>query len=266
MLAILIPKGDDKLYASLVFQKCKDFKVYAPEDDAYAKEYLEQLPLAYGGLAKVEEPFVCILEPGALPDKNFVGRILRTINRHPEFDVYHVNLTIGKDFPRKLRQTKFFKLAVLEGVKAPLSTFIFRTVTIWQKAVYRSDESLDTLATVLACSQEHPIRNVWRQRLEWVAPELPMDAESVEKRIRERLDFYRWSETAFSEDYYPLGVSERLELICKELVRLYPVHDAAELKEILATFQAAQGTFRKMRASSALKAALKQRELELSRA
>ncbi len=266
MLAILIPKGDNKLYASLVFQKCKDFKVYVSEDDVYIPEFQDHLPLVQGGLTQVEEPFVCILEPGATPDKHFVERITRCLQRHPEFDVYHVNPSGGRAFPRKLKQTKFFKLTVLEGVRAPLSSFIFRTAVLREKAVFRSDDSLDTLATVLACSQEHPIRNVWRQRLDWTAAELPMDAESVEKRIRERLDFYRWTEQFFGEDNYPIDVNERLKLYCTQLVRLYPAHESAELKELLATFQAAQGTFRKMRASSALKAALKQRELELSRA
>ena len=265
MLAIIIPQGDDKLYASLLFQKNKEFRVYVSEKDEIAMEYRDRLPMVTGGLALVEEPFVSILEPGATPDKHFVERVLRSISRHPEFDVYHVNPVGGKDFPRKLGQSKFFKLTVLKGVKAPLSSFIFRTLSLKAKAVIRPDGTLDGLATVLACTQEHPIRNVWHQRLDWTAPELPMDAESVEKRIRERLDFYRWTEIVFGEDYYPIGVSERLELVCKEIARLYPAHDTQELKEILATFQAAQGPIRKLRAANALKAALKQRELELSR-
>ena len=266
MLAFIVPLGDDKIFGSLLFQKDKNFKVYVSEGDEISEEYRDRLPMVSGGLAQVDEPFVCYLEKGALPDPKFVKRVLRTVKRHPDFDVYHVNPVALKDFPRKLSAAKLFKFTVTRAQRSPLSSFIFRTASLREKGVFGPDGNILTLASVLSCAMERPIRNVWNQRLEWTAPELPMDAASVEKRIMDRLDFYRWSELFFGDDDYPLDSSKRLEIICKEIARLYPAHETGELKEILATFQAAQGPIRKLRASSALKAALKVREQEIATA
>ena len=266
MLAFIVPRGDDKIFGSLLFQKDKNFKVYVSEGDEVSDEYRERLPIVTGGLAQVDEHFVCYLEKGAVPDPKFVKRVLRTVKRHPDFDVYHVNPVALKDFPRKLSAAKLFKLTVTRAQRSPLSSFIFRTASLREKGVFGPDGNILTLATVLSCAKERPVRNVWNQRLEWMAPELPMDAESVEKRIKDRLDFYRWSEHFFGDEDYPLDGSKRLEVICKEIARLYPAHETGELKEILATFQAAQGPIRKLRASSALKAALKVREQEMATA
>ena len=162
MLGIVLQKGDDKLLGALVLQKCKDFMVYLPENDPAEADYDAQLQIRHGNWQDVEEPLVCLLEPGALPDPNFVKSILRTSRRHPDFDVYHVNVSGEKAFPRKASPKKVFRLCILGDTAAPLSCFIFRNERLREKAVYEADGDLETLPTVLNCAQERPVRNVWR--------------------------------------------------------------------------------------------------------
>ena len=92
----------------------------------------------------------------ALPDQTFVGRVLRTVRRHGEFDVYHVNIPGYRPLPRKADTRKVFQRCVASGTPAPLSSFIFRTVRLKEKAVYKADGSLEPLATVLACAGNAP--------------------------------------------------------------------------------------------------------------
>lgn len=262
MLAILLSQISDRLLSALYLQKCKEFKLYVPSPDLLEGD--SHLSYTLGGLNDVEEPLVCVLDAEAVPDKDFVRRILRTARRHPDFDVYHVNLAQGPDYPRKLKAAKFFRLVVERGLPAPLSTFVFRTPRLKEKAVFRADSSLDPLPTILAAASLRPVRNVWRQRLEWTAPTTANDPVAEEKQIRQTLDFYRWSETFFGDEDYPLDTGDRLALFAKEVVRLYPSYDPDDLKEIMNGFQAAQGSVRRMRATLALKSALKDRQKQLT--
>ena len=266
MIAFILPKGDDKLYGALLFQKNKNFKVYVPEDDAWAKDYEGKLQIVRGSLPEVQEPLVCFLESGASPDANFAGRILRAAERHPDFDVYHVNTPGSRRFPRKAKVAKLFRLMVLENASAPFSGFIFRTERLREKAVFKADGSLDPIPTVLAAASERPVRNVWRGSLEWTAAQQSTNPLDEEKRIREKLDLFRWSESFFGDDNYPLSVGDQMSLFAGEVAKLYPSYSPDDLKEIMNSFQVAQGPIRKVRASSALKSAIKARQKELQRA
>lgn len=262
MIGVLVSKGDDKLFGALMLQKDKDFKVYVPAGDLIAEAYDGKLSLAQGGLADIQEPFVWILEPGALPDKDFVRRVQRTIGRHPGFDVYHVNLVGAQPLPRIAKKEKLFRKLVQEHIPAPLSAFVFSTAALREKAVFRADGSVNPLPTILSCAGEKGVRNVWRALLPWTAPVLAEDPASRDARIQERLDFLRWTESFYADDY-PLGVGDRLELIAGELAKLYPSYSEDALKEMMQTFRAADGAVRKLRASSALKSALKARQAQL---
>ena len=262
MLAILLPGLSDKLLSALLLQSCKDFKLYVPSADLL--EHEGRLSFTQGGLNEVEEPLTCVLDADVAPDKDFVRRILRAVKRHPDFDVYHVNLAQGPDYPRKLKAAKLFRLVVEHGLPAPLTTFIFRTPRLKERAVFRADNSLDPLPTILSAAAVRPVRNVWRQRLEWTAPALSKDPVEEERQVRQTLDFYRWSESFFGEDDYPLDTGETLALFAKEVARLYPSYAQEDLKEIMNGFQTAQGTLRKMRAAAALKSALKERQKQLT--
>lgn len=263
MIAFVLSAPNDALLGSLLFQKNRDFKVYVPEDEPLVADYEGRMPIVKGGLNQVEESLVCLLEPGAMPDRDFVRRVLRAENWHPDFNVYHVNLTEGKSWPRRLKADKLFMKIAREEVKAPLSSFIFRTETLRACAIFRADGTLDTLPTVLSCAKERPVRNVWRQRLQWTEPQPATDPLSVEKCLREKLEFYRWSESFWTDDNYPLGVGERLEILTRILAELYPTYSPDHLKELLYGFQAAQGPIRKVRASTALRGALRQRQKKL---
>ncbi len=263
MLGIVLQKGDDKLLGALALQKCKDFKVYLPENDPAEADYDAQLQIRHGNWQNVEEALVCLLEPGALPDSNFVKRILRTVKCRPDFDVYHVNVAGEKAFPRKADPKKLFKLAIFGNAAAPLSSFIFRSGKLREKAVFEADGDLEPLPTVLNCAQERPVRNVCMQKLAWT-PEAPStNPADQEKAVRARIDLLRWTENFFGDDDYPLSVGDQLDLFAAEVVKLYPSYTEEELKEMMYSFQVSQGTVRRLRASSALSHALKQRQKEL---
>ena len=255
MLAFILEKGDEKLLGALALQKCKDFSVYLPADDPAVADYEGRLDFRHGDWQLADEPLLCFLQPGALPNARFVRRVLRSARRHPDYDVFHVK--VGKGFPCKADAKKLFKLTQLEHIPAPLSSFVFRGPRLREKAVFRADGSLNALATVLACA---PVRKVCWEQLPWTAPQPPRDSDEAEKLVKDRLDFLRWTESFFGDDDYPLSVGDQLQLFAREVAKLHPAHDPEELKEIMDNFQVSQGTIRKMRASSALKAAIKERE------
>lgn len=263
MLAVLLEKFDEKLVASLSFQRCKDFKVYVPKEADWLADYEAGLLVAHGGLNDVQEPLVCFLEPGAVPDKHFVGRVLRAARWHKHFDVFHVNLSAGKAFPCRLKAARFFKWALVEARPVPLSSFIFRTEKLRERAVFRADGSLNPIPTILASAQERPIRSVWLEKLEWIAPAVPQDPVSVEQRLLDRLEVLRWTEYYYGEDNYPIGVGDRLDLFAREIARLYPLYTPEQMKEQMNLFRASEGTIRKVRAASALKNAIRKRQVEL---
>lgn len=260
MIAIVLPVADDRILPALRFQQCKDFRVYVTGSEAETDAFLD---VRHGSWSQAEEEFLCILEPGALPDAQFVSRIVTALRRHPDFDVYHVNTAGAPAFPRKVSAKKLFKLAVERQVPAPLSGFVFRTSSLKSNAVFREDGRLDPLPSVFSCLRRRPLRNVWRGRLGWEAPDPSKDPVAVEKAIRERLALLSWTEEFFGDDDYPLSVSDQLRLFAREVVRLYPSYSEADLKEIMTGFQVAQGPVRKVRALSALRSALKERSREL---
>lgn len=260
MIAIVLTKADDRILSALSFQKCKDFKVYVTSGEVEEDPVLE---VQHGSWSQVQEEVVCILEPGALPGPDFVGRIAKAVRRHPGFDVYHVNLTGEKAFPRKTKTKELFKLSVLGEVPAPLSSFIFRTATLRSKAVFKADGTLDTLPTVFSCAAVNPVRNVWRGRLDWQAPDASTDPMEGDRKVKERIELLKWTEDFFGDDDYPLSVGDQLQFFATEVAKLYPSYSGEDLKTLMAGFQVAQGPVRKMRATSALKSALRKRGLEL---
>jgi len=260
MIAIVLTKADDRILSALSFQKCKDFKVYVASGEVQDDPFLD---VQHGSWSQVQEEVLCILEPGALPGPDFVGRIAKAVKRHPDFEVYHVNLTGEKAFPRKTKTKKLFKLSVLGEVPAPLSSFIFRTKVLRSRAVFKADGSLDTLPTVFSCAVAKPVRNVWRGRLDWQAPDTSADPMEGDRKVKEKIELLKWTEDFFGDDDYPLSVGDQLDFFATEVAKLYPSYSEEDLKAIMNSFQVAEGPVRKMRAASALKSALKKRGLEL---
>lgn len=211
----------------------------------------------------IQDPFICFTEASEQPDGRLVGNLEKYLSRHPEHDVYHVDLEGEPTFPRTVTPGKFFKLVFVHGRRVPLSSFVFRWATFREKAVFRADGSLDALATIMACAQIRPIRTPWLIKM--ACPPVPAatDPAQQEARIWERIELFRWAEVFFGEEDYPIGVGDTLDLYAATLAKLYPGRTEEELKEVMAGFQTAQGPIRKMRAGSALKNALKERRKEL---
>lgn len=207
----------------------------------------------------VQDPFVCLLEPEMQPADAWVQRVEKYIIRHPEHDVYHVDLKGEPGFPRKVSAGKLFKLVFVQGRLAPLSSFVFRWSMFKDKAVFRADGSLDPMATIMACAQLRPIRTVWLLKTDGPAPVAPAD----DARVWERIELYRWTEAFFGEDDYPIGTGDRMDLYAATLAKLYPGRTEEELKEVMGNFQVAQGPIRRRRAASALKKALQERKKDL---
>ena len=173
---------------------------------------------------------------------------------------YHVNIEGQKTFPKKADAKKIFKLTQVDNLDAPLSSFVFQSSALRDKAVTKADGSLDPLPTVLCCA---PARTVSGLELPWTAADNGKDPAVVEKSVHTQLEMLRWTEGFFGDDDYPLSVGDQLKLICHELARLYPSYTADELKEKLYGFEVTQKPIRKLRASCALKKAIKEREKSL---
>jgi hypothetical protein len=260
MLAIVLKNGNDKLLGALVLQKCKDFTVYLPDNNPAEADYEAQLTFMHGNWQNTQEPLTCILEEGALPGPDFVGQILRTAKKHPEFQEYHVNLEGQKAFPKKADSKKIFRLALTDNLDAPLSSFVFQSSALRDKAVTKADGSLDPFPTILSCA---PARNVSGLELPWTAADKGNDPAAGEKSVHNQLEMLRWTEGYFGDDDYPLSVGDQLKLICQELAKLYPSYTADELKEKLYEFEVTRKPIRKLHASCALKKAIKAREKAL---
>jgi|GEM_PF-1292986 len=266
MFAVILSAGDTRLLGSLQFQKCKDFRVYVPAGDPVAAEYEDHLPLAEGGLEAVgQEEYALFLEPGAQLGPAFLKRAAGCIKDHPGFDVWNVAVEDAPKLPRKASAARLFQGVFRKGMPAPLSSFVFRVSALREKVVYGNGGKLLPLATVLSCAGEKGIRRVCRERLGWTPALPPSDPALAEQAVRDRLDFFHWSETFFKEEY-PLDTGETLDLFAAEIVKLYPSYPPEELKKLMAGFAVSEGTVRKMRASSALKSALKARQKELQQA
>ncbi len=263
MLAIVLKEADDRLLGALSLQKNKNFRVYLPEKDPIEADYDAQLVFRHGDWRQAEEPLTCILEKGALPDKNFVGRVLLSAKWLKKAHVFHVNLMGAKSFPCKVSQKKFFKLALIQDAPIPLSCFVFRSAKLREKSVHHADGGIQVIPTVLGCLEEQPMRNVLCNKLIWQDPE--QGPITSEEKVMENIDVLRWTETYYGDDDYPLSVGDQLAMIARQIAKLYPAKTEDELKELMATFQVAQGTVRKMRASSALKNALKEKVEALKR-
>ena len=203
--------------------------------------------------------WVCFLTPGVDFNESSVKRMGRCI-----YDVFHWNLAEpNKKWGLKTRPDRFFTNVFVDGYAAPISSFVFRAKALREAFEADSEAAGMASAIILAAAKKSGIRTARRERIGYTAPAPSTDPSVVEREVRARLAFFRWSERYFGEEY-PLGVSDRLALFAGELARLYPSFTPDELKEDLNTFACVNGPIRRMKASSALKSALKARQEALS--
>ena len=184
--------------------------------------------------------------------------------RLDSYDVFHWNLAEpNRKWGLKTRPDSFFTNVFVDGYAAPISSFVFRAKALREAFEADSEAAGMASAIILAAAKKSGIRTARRERIGYTAPAPSTDPSVVEREVRARLAFFRWSERYFGEEY-PLGVSDRLALFAGELARLYPSFTPDELKEDLNTFACVNGPIRRMKASSALKSALKARQEALS--
>ena len=209
--------------------------------------------------AAPEAEWVCFLTPGVDLNETSVKRMCRCIDDHESYDAFHWNLAEPyRKWGLRTRPDRIFTNIFVDGGAAPLSSFVFRAKTLRDAFEADSEAAGMGHAVIFAAARNTGVRSVRRERVSYTAPAPSTDPSVVEKEVRSRLAFFRWSERYFGEDY-PLGVSDRLALFAGELARLYPSFTPDELKEDLNTFAVVNGPIRRMKASSALKAALKAR-------
>ena len=210
-----------------------------------------------------EAEWVCFLMPGTDLNETSVKRMCRCIDGHDKYDVFHWNLAEpNKKWGLRTRPDRIFTNIFVDGGAAPVSSFVFRARAL--RDIFEADSEAAGMshALILAAAKNTGVRSVRRERIGYTAPAPSTDPSLVEKEVRSRLAFFRWSERFFGEDY-PLGVGDRLALFAGELARLYPSFTAEELKEDLNTFAVVNGPIRRMKAASALKSALKARQESL---
>ena len=222
-------------------------------------------PLWKGCLdAAPDAEWVCFLTPGVDFTELSVKRMRRCIDGHDSYDAFHWNLAEpNKKWRLRTRPDRIFTNVFVDGGVAPLSSFVFRAQAL--RDAFEADPEAAGMghAVLLAAAKKTGVRSARRERIAYTAPEPSTDPAVVEKEVRSRLAFYRWSEKYFGDDY-PLGVSDRLALFAGELARLYPSFTPDELKEDLGTFAVVSGPIRRLKAASALKAALKARQETLT--
>ena len=207
--------------------------------------------------------WVCFLTPGIDMNATSVQRMKRCIDKHPDYDVFRWNLTApNRKWRLKTRPDRIFTRVFGDKDEAPLSSFVFRGKALRNALGDDSEAAGMGLALILTGAKKTGVRTVRWERVGFTAPAPTADPALVEKEVRARLAFFRWSEKFFGEDY-PLGVSDRLALFAGELAKLYPSFTPDELKEDLGTFAVVNGPVRRLRAASALKAALKARQESL---
>ena len=208
--------------------------------------------------------WVCFLTPDVDFNEMSVKRIRRCIDDHDAYDVFHWNLAEpNKKWGLRTRPDRIFTNVFVDGYAAPISSFVFRAKALREAFEADSEAAGMASAIILAAAKKSGIRTARRERIGYTAPAPSTDPSVVEREVRARLAFFRWSERYFGEEY-PLGVSDRLALFAGELARLYPSFTPDELKEDLNTFACVNGPIRRMKASSALKSALKARQEALS--
>jgi hypothetical protein len=222
-------------------------------------------PLWKGCLDAVPDAeWVCFLTPGVDFNETSVGRMRRCIDDHAAYDVFHWNLAEpNRKWGLRTRPDRIFTNVFVDGGVAPISSFVFRAQAL--RDAFAADPEAAGMghAVLLAAAKKTGVRSARRERIGYTAPAASTDPSVVEKEVRARLAFFRWSERYFGDDY-PLGVGDRLSLFATELARLYPSYTPDELKEDLGTFAVVSGPVRRLRAASALKAALKARKESLT--
>jgi hypothetical protein len=210
--------------------------------------------------AAPEAEWVCFLLPGVEFNETTVKRMNRCIDGHDSYDAFRWNLAEPhRKWKRRTRPDGIFTRIFVDGDAAPLSSFVFRAQTL--RAAFGEDSEAAGMApaVILTAAKDTGVRTVRRERIGYT-PEAPStDPSVVEKEVRSRLAFFRWSERYFGEEY-PMGIGDRLDLFATELARLYPSYTQEELKEDLGTFAVVNGPVRRLRAASALKSALKARQ------
>ena len=165
-LAIVIPayKGDfiDEAIGSVARQTCKDFTLYIGNDagsreiDKAVEKYKGDIDIVYkrfdenlGGKDLVaawtrtltlmgDEPFFELFSDDDIMEPDCVRRFYEELDKHPDYDVYHFNLSIinpksevrvcREGFPRVMSAKEFYLCAYVYGkYEARMPEFIFRT-------------------------------------------------------------------------------------------------------------------------------------------
>ena len=298
-LAILIPTARltflHKTLRSLAFQSDRRFRVYVADDASgedlagVVAEFEDSLDIRcqtfspnLGGTSLAlhieraldmlrEETFVLVLSDDNELSKFAVGRFHKTVARHPDFDVYHWNTEIidekgnvletPKGFGRKEMNDRLFKDIFFKGVPAPLSSFVFRR-NVFTERLFLDETLLRTgLQTIFSASAEKGIRLIRRGKLRWRRHDQAMSSNPSFRRkmIFSMLGFFKWSETFFG-DNYPVSAGERMELFAKYAARLVPESKHEDIKELYMQFAVFNGPIRRMKGSSIIKRAIKDRE------
>ena len=285
-ITFIIPaRNVDTLHRTLSmlsFQKDRGFRACVVDQTgdssatAVADEFSHKMNVTAKEVEPSGEPFwKCCLE--AAPDAEWVcflgsdvdfsaksvARMHRCIDGHSGYDVFHWNLAEPyRKYGLKTRPDKLFLKVFDDGGEAPLSSFVFRASALREAFAADPDAAGMDLAVIFSAARKTGIRTARWERIGWRKPEPPADLVLVEKEVRSRLAFFRWSERYFGDEY-PLGTGDRLALFAGELARLYPSFSPDDLKEDLNTFAVVNGPIRRMKAASALKTALKARQASL---
>lgn len=277
-LAIVIPAYKGRFLRetleSLARQSRKDFVLYVGDDaspddiKAVTDEFRDRIDLAYrrfdsnlGGRDLVahwsrcldmvgDEDFVCIFSDDDILSDDAVASFCDTVEKYPDYDVYHWNLSItdasGKvvrtppPYPDVLSAREFYRrLYGSQSIDARMPDFIFRTSALKKSGFVSFDLAFRTdNATVMALAKEKGIRAVssagscvlWRDS--GINVSSSPNHESQYRRALASITFFNWAGTFFGKAGVPLSRRKQMRIHTNELYPLYPSYPAEEIRRM----------------------------------
>ena len=226
-IVFLIPARDvDSLHRTLSmlsFQKDRSFRAVIVDlagseaVQALAPDFEHQFPVSVETVDPAGQPlwkccldaapqaeWVCFLTPGIDLNATSFQRMKRCIDKHPDYDVFRWNLADpNRKWRLKTRPDRIFTRVFVDKDEAPLSSFVFRAKTLREALADDSEAAGMGLALILTGAKKTGVRTVRWERVGFTAPAPTTDPALVEKEVRARLAFFRWSERFFGDDSSP---------------------------------------------------------------
>jgi glycosyltransferase involved in cell wall biosynthesis len=193
------------------------------------------------------EEFFCLFSDDDLMQSQNIERFYRMLKQKEPYDVYRFDIDIINEsnqllkacapYPPLLSSSDFFYLLYTYQIDARMPEFIFRTNHFHQHdgfvsfdLAYRSDN-----ATVMVMARDRGIRTIPESKVWWRDSGVNISSNReillMKRKVLATIHFFNWLNKAFIKEKTDCALSpqERLELIIREVLSLYPALPEREL-------------------------------------